>query len=239
MIDIFPDGDGIFETILTRSNEPLLLNRHIARAQRSALYLGLAMPSAESIRGQVNMYLQNNPLASEFGRLRITFPGGGELGIVHTEYQKWIGPAKLTCDISPIDESSPLAGIKALPYRRNLEILARARGAGFDDAVRPNQKGEVCETSVANLLLRHAGIWITPTLESGALPGITRALAIEWFHIVERDLMIADLQNVDSIFLLSSLRGFQPAASLDGRSLEIETGIAQKAAALGKALSVE
>ena len=239
MIDIFPDGVGIFETILTRSNEPLFLNRHLARAQQSALYLGLAVPSSETIPGQIYLYLQSNPLVGEFGRLRITFPGQGEIGIVHTEYQKWSRPAKLTCDISCVDQSSPLAGIKTLPYRRNLEILARARDAGFDDAVRPNKKGEVCETSVANLLLRHEGIWITPTLESGALPGITRALAIEWFHIVERDLMIADLQNVDSIFLLSSLRGFQPAESLDGRLLEIETGMAQKAAALGKTLSVE
>ncbi len=239
MISTFPDGVGIFETILTRSNRPLLLDRHISRAEKSALSLGMAMPAAESIRGQVTEHLQSTSLPGEFGRLRITFPGGRQMGIVHTDYQKWSSPAKLTFSSLAVDQNSPLVGIKALPYGQNLEILARARAKGFDDAIRPNQKGEVCETSIANLLLRHLGIWITPTLESGALPGITRALAMEWFHVAETDLMIADLQKVDSIFLLSSLRGFQPVESLDGRALEIETGMAQKAEALEKALSVE
>ena len=239
MIDLFPDGTGIFETIRTRSGRPFLLERHLMRATESAKILGLSLPSLEAIMSQILGCINENPVHTEFGRLRVTFPGMGEIGVVHLPYEMWERRAKLTLDSIALDQGAPSAGIKALPYRENLEILQRARDAGFDDAIRLNLRGEVCETAIANLLLRVNGVWTTPPRSTGALPGIMRSLALQLLAVEERTITGSDLDSVDSLFLVSSLRGFQPVESLEGRPLHIDYGMVQKAASLARNLSVE
>jgi branched-chain amino acid aminotransferase len=236
---LFPDGTGIFETIRTENGKPFLLDRHLERASGSAKKLELSLPSQPEILWKVHECIRENPVQSKFGRLRVIFPGEGRVEVKHLPYEMWREPALLTIDPARIDEESPFAGIKALPYLSNLAILQRSREHGFDDAIRLNRKSEVGESAVANLLLRLDGVWITPSLNSGVLPGITRSLALQWFPIEERTIMADQLDHTDSIFLLSSLRGFQPVASLNGRSLQIETEIMQKAASMARALSVD
>ncbi len=83
-----------------------------------------------------------------------------------------------------------------------------------------NDLGKVCEGSVTNLLVNLDGDWITPPISDGVLPGIMRALVIEYCGVSVKSIDVADLQRVQSAFLLSSLRIAQPVASIDGRLLE-------------------
>lgn len=228
MSALFPEGEGIFETIKTRDGIPFALHRHIARASRSAQRLGLAIPSESDIRALVAEALAASPVATQIGRLRISFFTSGEINVLHENYQRWINPARLTILDQPIDENSPLVGIKSLPYIENIDCLDRAHLAGFDDGIRFNKKGQVCESAVANLLLRIEGIWCTPNLASGCLPGITRELMIEWLDIQERAVEADELDQSDAIFLLSSLKDAQPVASLDGRELEIVADLTEQ-----------
>lgn len=228
MSTLFPEGEGIFETIKTRDGIPFALRRHIARASRSAQRLGLAIPSESDIRALMAEVLAASPVTTQIGRLRISFFTSGEINVLHENYQRWINPARLTILDQPIDENSPLVGIKSLPYTENIDCLDRAHSAGFDDGIRFNKKGQVCESAVANLLLRIDGIWCTPNLASGCLPGITRELMIEWLDIQERAVEADELDQSDAIFLLSSLKDAQPVASLDGRELEIVADLTEQ-----------
>lgn len=228
MTALFPEGEGIFETIKTREGLAFALTRHIARAVRSAQRLNLSIPSESDIREAISFELIRSPVMTEIGRLRVSFFTSGEITVLHENYQQWINPARLTILDRPIDENAERVGIKALPYTENISCLDLAHARGFDDGIRLNKKSQVCESAVANLLLRINGIWCTPNLASGCLPGITRELAIEWFGIQERVIELGDLAETDAIFLLSSLKDAQPVALLDGRELEIVLDLADQ-----------
>jgi len=225
---IFPEGDGIFETLKTTDGVPFALNRHIARATRSAAILGLLIPSQDDIRFAVEALLDKTPDTLKFGRLRITFDKSGEVDLVHETYHPWVSPAQLLILDSPIDENSPTVGMKTLPFTSHLECLAIARKAGFDDGIRFNLKGDVSESAVSNLLLKIRGRWLTPNLASGCLPGITRELALEWLDVEESVIAPSDLEIAESIYLLSSLKDAQPVSMLEGRTLEIDTELRQE-----------
>ena len=110
--------------------------------------------------------------------------------------------------------------VKSFPYAHRLDILSFAKDAGFDEAIIVNELGKVCEGSVTNLLVNLDSKWITPPISDGVLPGIMRALVIEYCGVSVKSIDVADLQRVQSAFLLSSLRIAQPVASIDGRLLE-------------------
>lgn len=228
MSAIFPEGNGIFETLKTIDGVAFALNRHISRATRSAAILGLLIPSREEICFAVEALLDKTPETLKFGRLRISFERSGEFDLLHETYHPWVNPAKLMILDSPIDENSPTIGMKTLPFTEHIECLALARKVGFDDGIRFNLKGDVSESAVSNLLLKIRGRWLTPNLASGCLPGITRELALEWLDVEESVITRSDLDVAESIYLLSSLKDAQPVSMLEGRALEIDTELRQE-----------
>ena len=228
MSAVFPEGEGIFETIKTRRGVAFALTRHIARATRSGLILGMRIPSGTEIADAVSHMLLKTPESLEYGRLRITFHPSGEFALLHENYHPWSAPARLSILDRPIDENSPTVGIKTLPFTEHIDCLKIAHETGYDDVIRLNFNGEVSESAVSNLLLKIRGRWVTPNLASGCLPGITRELAVEWLDIEERVVRSEELEEVESIYLLSSLKEAQPVCVLETRSLEIDSHLRQE-----------
>ena len=60
----------------------------------------------------------------------------------------------------------------------------------------------------------------TPTLASGCLAGITRALLLEWYGAREVDEPVEVLATADEIFLVSTTRDVQGVTRCDGRELD-------------------
>ncbi|MDP1720509.1 MAG: aminotransferase class IV [Candidatus Nanopelagicaceae bacterium] len=224
----FPEGNGIFETLKTVNGEAFALGRHIARAKRSAGILGIPFPTDYEIRISVGDLLGSGGEIPEIGRLRMTFTNAGEFELLHENLYPWSNPARLMLLDRPIDETSPHRGIKMLPFSENVDCLAIARSEGFDDGIRLNTRNEICESSVANLLLRLDGQWVTPNLASGCLPGVTRELSLEWLAIRESAIAATELESIEAIFLLSSLKDLQPVAILGDRKLEIDMHLADE-----------
>ncbi|MDP2291649.1 MAG: aminotransferase class IV, partial [Actinomycetota bacterium] len=77
-----------------------------------------------------------------------------------------------------------------------------------------NERDEVVETTVANLLYRRAGRWFTPPLTSGGLPGIGREALLSYGAVSERTLPLAELCDCESLEVVSSLRGRRRAVIL-------------------------
>lgn len=228
MTEPFPGGDGIFESLKTVEGVPFALTRHMARARRSAAILGMRIQTDAEIRQAILDLLDRAPESLEFGRLRIRFHKSGEFDLTHETYHPWTSPATLTIIDRPIDENSPLVGIKSLPFTENIECLRLAHEEGFDEGVRLNLSGVVAESATSNLLLKVGGRWVTPSLASGCLPGITRELALQWLDIQEHVVTYKDLESAESIYLISSLKVAQPVSLFEGRTLEIDTQIRQE-----------
>jgi branched-chain amino acid aminotransferase len=138
-----------------------------------------------------------------------------------------VGAAKPLADTTaivtvpwPRNERGALAGIKTTSYAENAKALAQALDAGATEAVFADTTGRLCEGTGSNVFVVRDGRVLTPTLETGCLAGVTRALVLEWVPGAEEtDLPLAALQDSDEIFLTSTLRDVQGVNRVDGREL--------------------
>ena len=210
----FPRTSGIFETIKTIDGKPIALARHMRRAINSALELGITLPDEESIRVQLSQVLGAQKFAA--GRLRLCF-ADGLFHVSHDEYEELASPSNLNF------YSETVTGFihKKFPYDHRFAILKSARDEGFDDSILFNAKNEITETAVSNLVFQIDGAWVTPPITSGVLPGIVRAVAIEECGVSVRPIHISEVPEIQSGFLVSSLRIAQPIAYIGEMKLEI------------------
>lgn len=97
---------------------------------------------------------------------------------------------------------------------RRLYQRIRDSAPAADDAVLVNERGEITETTIANLVVRDGERWYTPPVRSGLLPGVERARLLRTHAISERVITVPQLQAADEIAVISSLRGWCPARLL-------------------------
>ena len=74
-----------------------------------------------------------------------------------------------------------------------------------------NDRGEVTESTVANVAARIDGRWVTPPIDAGLLPGVGRAVALEEGRVVEGRLSIEDVRSAEELVLISDTRGWRRA----------------------------
>lgn len=210
----FPRATGIFETIKSVDGKVISLGRHMRRAVESAGELGISLPSEDEIRASIIQALAAHP--HEVGRLRICFWSDGYL-ITHDEYVEKTEPARVNFYSETVIGSQH----KQFPYDFRFSIIESARNEGFDDSVLFNLKNEVTESSVASLIFHIAGQWVTAPITAGLLPGVVRAIAIEKCSVKVRPIHISEIPNVDSAFMLSSLRIAQPISHIGDMKIVI------------------
>jgi para-aminobenzoate synthetase/4-amino-4-deoxychorismate lyase len=85
-------------------------------------------------------------------------------------------------------------------------------------------EGEVLEAGWANVFAVRGGTLFTPPLDGRLLPGTTRAAVLELsaehdIESSEQPLRPDDLLTAEETFLTGSIRGIEPALSLDGEPL--------------------
>ena len=96
-------------------------------------------------------------------------------------------------------------------------VLARqeARAAGADEALMLNERGLVAEGSTSNIFLVKGKLLLTPSIESGALPGITREAVLELalamkLEAIETEIELAELAEAEEAFLTNSILEIMP-----------------------------
>ena len=226
----FTVGDGVFEAVKVVDGRPFALTRHLARLQRSAAGLGLPPIEDAEVRRGVSAVLEGEELP--LGRLRITYTGGvAPLGsgrgdspptlvVVADAMQPWDGATSVVTVPWPRNERGALAGLKTTSYAENVIALAHAHERGASEAIFANLAGNLCEGTGSNVFYVVDGELRTPTLESGCLAGISRALLLEWYGAREVDEPVEVLARASEIFLVSTTRDVQPVRQCDGRDLE-------------------
>jgi branched-chain amino acid aminotransferase len=223
-------GDGVFETIKCVNGESFALTRHLDRLALSAKRMDLPAPDLVAIGDGVRQCLAAAPRWS-LGRIRITYTSGpGPLGsdrgsqgtntIILVAEQKAFPP---TADVAvvpwPRNERGALTGVKSTSYGDNAKALAYAKERAAGEAIFENLAGNLCEGTGSNIFIVKNGRLLTPTLASGCLAGVTRALVLEWCGGVEEDVPLSALYEAEEAFLASSTRDVQPIRLVDGKAL--------------------
>ena len=225
--DNWPDGFGVFETIKTVGSVPYALNRHMRRALDAGARVGVEIPGEDRVRTAIDRLLTE--VKHPIGRLRLLFKQDGTFIATHDAYEELTHNLKLCTYSVRIDIKGVPA--KTFPYTSRLEILNVAKGQGCDEAIVINSNHEVCEGAVSNLIFYTDGMWITPPIVQGVLPGVMRALIVENLQVKVRKIDTNDLSHVQAAIVISSLKIAAPVASIDGRvmpDLEVSKLFAQQ-----------
>jgi branched-chain amino acid aminotransferase len=222
----FTVGDGVFETMKVVSGRPFALRRHLDRLTTSARGLGLPDPDLDIVRRAVDETLAGNA-GPGVGRLRITYtagpaPLGSERGRGTTTLVVAVGPVTTWPDAEQVavvpwarNERSAVAGLKTTSYAENVVALAHAHQRGATEALFADTKGRLSEGTGSNIFVVVEGRLLTPSLACGCLPGVTRALVLEWCGGDEVELPLSVLHEADEVFLTSSTRDIVPVRRID------------------------
>src|SRR5205807_1954025 len=195
-------GEGVYETLRTYNGQPFLFDRHMRRLRRSSEMLALSVPLSDAqIDARFRETMRAGGLGEETQResyIRILITRGvGELSydpaacptpsvvvIVkpHVEPPPDVFTRGVRVALVPIVRNHPGSvnpQIKSNNLLNNALAMQEAfRRGGFEGIMR-NYRGELAECTQSNLFVVRGGAALTPTTDSGLLPGITREFLFE------------------------------------------------------------
>ncbi len=202
----------LLETLRLRHGRYALLEHHLERLRTSALYFGFAFDHATVIAALDHA---RSAASSYTHRVRLTLDSDGLVDCIasrleHDRHRPW----KLTLAAQPVDQSNPMLFHKTTD--RSIYDAALATDGEVDDVILWNARGELTESSRANLVLEMPdGKRWTPPRDAGLLAGTLRHVLLSRGTIRERTLRAADLERARRVWLINSLRGWIPVEKLE------------------------
>ena len=193
----------LLETMRWTANEGwFLLELHLERLRQSAEYFDFPLDEA-SIRQKLAS------LAASFGgtsqRARLKLSRDGQIKIETVPLEAGQNPARVGLARSPVNSSDRFLYHKT--SRREVYRQKLAEAAGVDEVLLWNERDELTEATIANLVYEWDGELYTPPVEAGLLPGTYRAWLLAQGKASERTLKKYELAQCSRIFLVNSVRG--------------------------------
>jgi len=183
-----------------------LLDRHLARMAASAEYFGIPFDPA-----QAAALLARTAAGSpeDFGRLlkiRLLLDRTGGLTC---EYAAPSYPGEWKVTLAPRPVSSADRFLYHKTTHRQVYNEMKALCPGFDDVLLWNEKGEVTEPCVANVVVVLEGVPCTPPVSCGLLGGTCREELLARGELTERVVRVEELYKADEVYLINSVREAQ------------------------------
>lgn len=207
----------LLETMLYRRGHYFLLAAHLDRLLASAQFFHFPF-DREACKLQLQGLAQKLQKKSEKrARVRLLLNSDGRIRLETSSCPRearrnW----KIRLAREPIDSTNPFLYHKTTRrdvYRQALEQATDPTGETFDDVLLFNERDELTETTVANILLKIDDRLYTPAVESGLLNGTFRCTLLAHGYIEEKSLTLDDLARADDFFLINSVRGFIQATA--------------------------
>jgi para-aminobenzoate synthetase/4-amino-4-deoxychorismate lyase len=182
------------------------LDRHLARLGDSAEYFGRSL-DLDDVREAIEKVVASAPPVP--CRVRLAVDRKGTARVACTPLTEDPVVRRVAIDDVPQDPRDVFLFHKT--SRRDRYEEARRRHPDADDVLLVNDRGEITESTIANVAARIGGRWVTPPLDAGLLPGIGRAVAIEERRIEERTITVDQARAADEVALVSDTRGWRRA----------------------------
>ena len=240
-------GEGVYETLRTYNGQPFLFDRHMRRLRASAGMVALDVPIGDAdIDARFRETMRAAGLGESSGReayIRILVTRGiGELtydlaacpnpSIVvivksNVEPSREAFERGVKVALVPIVRNHPDTvnpRIKSNNLLNNALAMQEAFKRGAYEGVMRNYKGQLAECTQSNLFIVKNGVAMTPPLDAGLLPGITREFLFEvgadvGITVREAELHDNDLLGADEAFLTSTTREAVPIVQVDDRTI--------------------
>ena len=218
-------GDGIFETVLIKNNNAVLIDEHIQRLENSNRVLNMNLNINKShLKNIISLGIKKLSLKNDqLGSIRINYSRGLNKGRsirINKDQQEdyknnlWIEFYIIKPSFSPIstfisqtekrNQYSLINQCKTFSYNQSIQVLIEANKKLFDDCLILNTADELCCGSTFNILLKRNNEWMTPRKESGCLQGIMVKKAIK-LNIIKEALILPKFYNDDILIAINSL----------------------------------
>lgn len=227
------NGWGVFSTIRVADGVLFAFERHWVRMQRDAARMHVPFPAnPEWLKSRLLKLVEANGARNATLRAAIVRNRGGlfegpdqtrdfDLIAFTTDLNPWGDHVRLGLKPHGRHAQNEFAGAKILSWAQNLTWYEEAHQRGFDEVLLLNERGEVSECTSANVFALEGRQVVTPPLNSGCLPGITRELLLEEIRVpgvsvVERTLMPKDLEQSTQVFVTSTTRDLLAVSHIEG-----------------------
>lgn len=187
----------LFESILLEDGEYFLLLRHIERLRDSAAFFGFVFPESQ---------------------IKSALEGLGALGSFKVRLTLW-KDGRIETDVSPVEpfERRRVAlateavdsSDRFLFHKNTKRDFYSEQLAGrpdCDDIIFWNERREITESTIANIVVPIDGQLCTPPVDSGLLAGTFRNHLLAEGEISERVITIEELRSATEFFLINSVR---------------------------------
>ena len=194
----------LIETVRVDSGAWQHLIDHLDRMGASARYFGFRWD-----RSAVERAVREAPTPFGPSRGRIRLLPDGHAAVEVLPFAPFGPIRRVALARTQVDPNDPFLCHKTT--RREAYTRAQATRPDVDDVILWNTRGEITESTIANVVAEIGGERWTPPRTCGLLPGVARGRLIDAGAIRERTIGVSELKIATRIWLVSALRGEIPA----------------------------
>ena len=195
----------LLETMLWEDGKIFLLERHLKRLADSAEYFDFCFDHKK-----ICDYLRNLRI-EDSARIRLLLSKDGLIKVeaASSRLQRQDASATLVIAKEPVDSGDVFLYHKTT--NRSVYEKAKADFPEADDVLLFNERGEVTESCIANVVVELDGRKVTPPVSCGLLAGTFRDELLSQGEIEEGVVTLDDLRRADSVWLINSVRKWRRA----------------------------
>ena len=242
-------GYGLFQTMRAYNGKMFLLDRHIKRLHEAAKVIGLGekvagldlekacvdtLKANELKDARVRLTVTNG----ELNALPWTDPGGKPTVVVtaqpYTPFSEEKYSQGFKVGIASVRRArqSVVSSMKSINYLLNVMARMEVAKRGLDEALLLNDDGYIAEGGGSNVFFVRSSRLVTPSPNSGIIPGVTREVVMELaeglgIDFTEGTVGMAIIKQCDEAFMTNALIEVMPLVAVRdeaGREITIGKG---------------
>ncbi|MCH4890568.1 hypothetical protein EZV73_23505 [Acidaminobacter sp. JC074] len=212
-------GYGLFETIYYNGHLEDF-DRHMRRLNESLIKLNMSPVDCDEVLKNALLHLE----PSGHNAIRISVYQDKDQVITY-ETRNHIQKESYDVKFSSIKRhsSQPLFQLKSTCHLSY--FLEKQSLKDYDEALHFNEKGHLTEGIYTNVFFVKSGIFYTPAVDCGILPGIYREKVIETLKKLGIPIKIGyynreDIESADEVFMTNALIKIMPVRRLEGQTFK-------------------
>ncbi|MCG3139426.1 MAG: Isochorismate synthase MenF [Anaerolineae bacterium] len=183
-----------------------LLDYHLRRLRDAADYFDFPFDETR-VLNELERGASLLPRAPHKARLQLARDGALQFSAALLDAQP--EPVRVALAQTPVNARDKFLYHKTT--QRAVYDAALAERGDADDVLLWNERGEITETCIANLVVQFGAELFTPPIECGLLGGTYRAFLLAQGKISERVILWDELRDARALFRINSVRGWQRA----------------------------
>jgi para-aminobenzoate synthetase/4-amino-4-deoxychorismate lyase len=182
----------LFESMLVENGEIFLLERHLERLRNSAAYFGFNLKEEA-------LYKILPRIPSPKAKLKLTLRKDGRFTTETSPIIDTSKPARVSLATTPVNSSDRF-------------LFHKTTNRDYPDhLIFYNERNEVTESGISNVVVRLGDQLFTPPVSCGLLAGTFRNYLIDQGELKERVITVEELRNAQEFFLINSVRKWMRA----------------------------